>query len=143
MVNYPKIGGEREHRLVWAEDNGPIPDGHVVHHRNGVKDDNRLENLELMTAAEHNRAHFSSRQQAGFGDGSVWRGKKQPADLVAKRVAATKETWAKNGRKRPAYLDENRCRRGHDLSLDTNRYVRSSGRVNCRECKRLLDRGVV
>lgn len=40
-----------EHRLVMG-----FPDG-VVHHRNGVKDDNRLENLEVLGVGEHTREH--------------------------------------------------------------------------------------
>lgn len=40
------------HRLVYRHFKGPIPPGLTVNHRNGVKDDNRPENLELATAAE-------------------------------------------------------------------------------------------
>ena len=46
-----------EHRAIWEAANGPIPPGLVVHHRNGDRLDNRLENLELMTRAEHTRHH--------------------------------------------------------------------------------------
>ena len=37
------------HRLVWRHIVGPIPDGLTVNHKNGVKTDNRPENLELAT----------------------------------------------------------------------------------------------
>jgi hypothetical protein len=32
-------------------------DNEVVHHINGVRDDNRLENLQLMTTSEHISLH--------------------------------------------------------------------------------------
>lgn len=51
---------EYEHRLVWMKYHGPIPEGMEVHHINGDMSDNRIENLELMTAAEHNRLHKRS-----------------------------------------------------------------------------------
>jgi hypothetical protein len=37
-----------EHRRIWAERHGPIPKGWVVHHLNGQKGDNRLENLAAL-----------------------------------------------------------------------------------------------
>ena len=46
-----------EHVIVWERHNGAVPDGYQVHHRNGAKDDNRIENLELLTALEHKRFH--------------------------------------------------------------------------------------
>lgn len=42
-------------RLVVAAFRGPIPPGMTVNHRNGIKDDNRLENLELMTNLDNVR----------------------------------------------------------------------------------------
>ena len=46
----------RVHRLVMAAFVGPSPDGKHVNHINGDKRDNRLENLEYLTASE-NTAH--------------------------------------------------------------------------------------
>lgn len=43
----------REHVLVWERANGPLPDGWHVHHKNGIKDDNRIENLEAMPWKKH------------------------------------------------------------------------------------------
>lgn len=40
------------HRLVWLHFNGPIPLGLTINHKNGVKKDNRPENLELASHAD-------------------------------------------------------------------------------------------
>lgn len=44
-----------EHRAVWIDHYGDIPDGAVIHHRNGVKDDNHTSNLEMYLS---NGAHM-------------------------------------------------------------------------------------
>lgn len=46
-----------EHRKVWFDAHGEIPTGHHVHHINGDKTDNRLENLEVKAPSDHHRDH--------------------------------------------------------------------------------------
>ncbi|KKN71823.1 hypothetical protein LCGC14_0416770 [marine sediment metagenome] len=42
-----------EHRVIWEKANGKLPEGYVIHHLNGIKDDNRLENLVPLPRSAH------------------------------------------------------------------------------------------
>ena len=47
-----------EHHVVWWQNTGSlIPAGHVAHHINELKYDNRFENLELLSEPEHTKRH--------------------------------------------------------------------------------------
>ena len=49
-----------EHRLIWIMFYGDIPDGYCVDHINCVRDDNRLENLRLVTPTQSSWHRSSS-----------------------------------------------------------------------------------
>lgn len=57
-VNVPGRGYVREHRWVMEQHLGrPLSRSEFVHHRNGNKSDNHLENLEIVTASDHGVMH--------------------------------------------------------------------------------------
>lgn len=55
-----------EHRALWELYNGKIPFDNVVNHINNIPDDNRIENLCLMTTYQHNSHHYPERLKNGF-----------------------------------------------------------------------------
>lgn len=65
-----------EHVLVWEDyHHKRLPQGHCVHHINGIKKDNRIENLKAMSIPDHTRMHFTE----FYKNRDVWnKGKKCP-----------------------------------------------------------------
>ena len=46
-----------EHIIVWEKYFGKIPTGYQIHHIDGNKENNNIENLQLVTPLEHKRIH--------------------------------------------------------------------------------------
>ena len=57
-----KNGSVLEHRKVLYDAGVDVPAGADVHHRNGNKSDNRLENLEVIAKDDHTRLHAPERR---------------------------------------------------------------------------------
>jgi hypothetical protein len=61
MPDHPRADGKGyipEHQVVACDARGyDLEPGETVHHINGVKDDNRPENLRILTMSEHQLAH--------------------------------------------------------------------------------------
>lgn len=51
----PKKRHQREHIVIWEKTYGKLPKGWVIHHLNGIRDDNRIENLFGLPRAGHSR----------------------------------------------------------------------------------------
>ena len=56
------------HRFVWESVHGDIPPGLTINHINGVKDDNRIQNLELATHSENTYHAYRSGLTSAVGE---------------------------------------------------------------------------
>jgi hypothetical protein len=54
----------RPARTIWERHRGPIPSGHVVHHRDGDAANNDITNLACTTSNRHTGYHASKRPRA-------------------------------------------------------------------------------
>ena len=62
--NYTKL----LHRLIWEDFYGcKIPDGYIIHHKNGNKTDNCILNLQLMRSTDHKSMHMSGENHPLYG----------------------------------------------------------------------------
>jgi len=57
------VGGRKhrpEHIVIWEQVNGrKLPKGWVIHHLNGIRDDNRIENLVALPRGGHSRLELA------------------------------------------------------------------------------------
>lgn len=56
---YARKGRKMIHRLTWEYYHGPIPKGFDIHHKDGNKMNNHIDNLDCIPHNEHLRIHMS------------------------------------------------------------------------------------
>lgn len=94
LSSQPVLNGKRTrlHRYVWYCHNGEIPSGFVVHHIDGDKNNNGIENLKLMPVGRHASIHVQM-------------------DIIA-NPGARRERFIKNAH--PAAKKWHKSKEGHD-----------------------------
>lgn len=72
------IGYVAEHRMVMSESlSRPLLETELVHHKNGIKADNRIDNLVIISRAEHVKEHH------GGTNNCNWKGQKPERTCAA------------------------------------------------------------
>ncbi|MFM9414394.1 HNH endonuclease signature motif containing protein [Peptococcus simiae] len=99
-----KIGGERKrlHRYVWELEKGRIPKGYHIHHIDGDKNNNRIDNLQLLKGEEHASLHGVAKTQEEYqaqvkrmnharGYAGIWHSSDEGIEWHKKHYERTKE----------------------------------------------------
>lgn len=98
---YYQRKGKRLHREVWKYHNGEIPKGYHVHHADGNRANNAIENLRILPGREHLHEHMMAPERAAESRESIeiarraaskWHGSEAG---LAYHSALGKENWKK------------------------------------------------
>ena len=95
------------HRYVWYDHHGEIPEGYVIHHKDGDWTNSDISNLELMGRSEHLRMHVRENLKKPCYKEKILKGLEKAQKAAAKWHGSeegrkwhskhSKEGWAKEG----------------------------------------------
>jgi hypothetical protein len=53
------------HRIIWEDNFGKIPKSHEIHHKDRIRSNNDINNLQLISGRNHARLHIKERLKKG------------------------------------------------------------------------------
>lgn len=134
--NYFQNKGRRLHRIVWEYHNQlNVAPGHHVHHKDGNRSNNRIDNLKLMPISRHLSLHMNTAEAKARNViaidrareyACIWHGSESGKAFHSKLA---KETWLK--REPVEYV----CAHCGETFRTTNRYNENSNRFCSNKCK--------
>lgn len=135
--------GKRLHRAVWEYHNGRIPKGYHIHHKDGDRTNNDIENLALILPKEHLSGHMSTPERVKQSKKTIeiaraaackWHGTEEGYAFHSKLA---KENWQK--REKHTYICSE-CGKEfttkHIYGKEQNRFCNQNCRAKYRRKKR-------
>ena len=86
--NYWRSSRKFLHRAIWEFHNGPVPRGYHVHHTDGNRDNNTIENLEAVEGRQHLSEHHKGhgrRPDAALAALPAWRMSEEGKRVMRRR----------------------------------------------------------
>ena len=121
---------KRLHRLIWEAYHGEIPDGYVVHHKDGNKLNNDISNLELLTDSAHKKLFKHDEKTKQFLLDNL---RKYPHGMLGKKCSETTKQKISQANKGNFHSFE--TKRNESISKNTSGYlfVYKNKRKDCKQ----------
>lgn len=120
------------HRLVWESFKGEIPDGMQINHLNEIKDDNRLENLNLVTPKEninYGTAHIRTVEKESYS-------KTEAQEILDYKFTKNIDIINYDGVRGIGTFKCNTCNSVFKRKFDDEQHYKGNGCLNCNRLDR-------
>ncbi len=94
----------KNHIWVWEKHHGKIPKNYQIHHKDGNKRNNSIENLELLTAEEHRKKHPNYYKKGNKPWNKNKKGVQRHSEETKRKIS---ETHKRKGLKPPSRTGKN------------------------------------